>query len=296
MGTLIENLRKGSVPPELDRIAEEERIAVDKLAGGVVAGQIVAPRNTLHQGVKPVGIGTGLRTKVNANIGTSVPCSDMDEELAKLDVAVKAGADAVMDLSTGGDLDLIRRKIVESSPVPLGTVPIYRAAAKAKEERGSVVEMTDDDLFKAIEVQANDGVDFMTIHSGVTWQAIEILRQVGRVADIVSRGGALIIGWMIHNQKENPLYEQFDRLLEIARRFDVTLSLGDGLRPGCLADASDGAQFQELITLGKLAKRAREADVQVMIEGPGHMPLDQIKANVLLEKEICDGAPFYLLG
>jgi phosphomethylpyrimidine synthase len=201
-----------------------------------------------------------------------------------------------MDLSTGGDIAAIRRAITSSSPLPLGTVPIYQAGIEAVASSGAIVKMNVDGLFATIEGHARDGVDFMTVHCGVTQSAIARLRQQGRVADVVSRGGALLIGWMLHNERENPLYEYYDRLLEIARRFDVTLSLGDGMRPGCLADATDRAQLEELLTLGELVERARQAGVQVMVEGPGHLPLNQIEANVQLEKTICKGAPFYVLG
>jgi phosphomethylpyrimidine synthase len=211
-------------------------------------------------------------------------------------VATSSGADTVMDLSTGGDISAIRRAIIASSSVPIGTVPIYQAGIEAVTSRGAIVKMTVDDLFSSIEEHAKDGVDFVTVHCGVTQSAVEQLKEQGRVADVVSRGGAFLIGWMLHNERENPLYEYFDRLLEIAREFDVTLSLGDGMRPGCLADATDRPQIEELLAIGELVSRAKKGGVQVMVEGPGHLPLNQIEANVQLEKSVCKGAPFYVLG
>ncbi|MHB8840231.1 MAG: phosphomethylpyrimidine synthase ThiC [Candidatus Aquicultor sp.] len=296
MSTIIERLKKGQPVAEIDAVAIEENLPPSEVAAGILDGSIVIPKNVNRHNMRAMGVGKGLRTKVNANIGTSDEYPLLDEELHKLEVAEKAGADAVMDLSTGGPLVEIRTQILAKSVLPLGTVPIYQAAVLAKESYGSIVDMTPDDVFRVIETQAKEGVDFMTVHAGITWKTLNALQQQGRVTDIVSRGGAFTVGWMIHNDKENPLYEQYDRLLEIAREHDVTLSLGDGLRPGCLADASDRAQFQELLVLGELVDRARKADVQVMVEGPGHMPFDQIAANMRLEKEICNGAPFYVLG
>jgi phosphomethylpyrimidine synthase len=256
----------------------------------------VLPANINHKGLKPMAVGKGLSTKVNANIGTSEAFNDLAVELAKLDMAIDAGAHSIMDLSTGGNIDDIRRAILNRCPVMLGTVPIYQTAVETLRSGKTIVDMEVDYIFDVIEKQAQDGVDFMTVHCGVTMESIEHLRKEGRLADIVSRGGSFITGWMLHNDKQNPLYEHFDRLLDIALRYDVTLSLGDGLRPGCLADATDRAQISELVILGELAQRAYEAGVQVMIEGPGHMPLDQITANIQLEKRLCHGAPFYVLG
>jgi phosphomethylpyrimidine synthase len=213
-----------------------------------------------------------------------------------VDVALEYGTDTIMDLSTGGDLKTIRRRILDRAPVPLGTVPIYQAAIEAIDRRGSVVALTVDDLFATIEDQAREGVDFMTVHCGLTVRAIERMKSQGRVADIVSRGGAFHLAWSLHNGKENPLYEHFDRLLELARAYDFTLSLGDGLRPGSILDATDRPQIEELLTLGELVKRAWAAGVQVMVEGPGHIPLDQVEMNIKLEKQVCHGAPFYVLG
>jgi len=280
----------------LKKVAAAEGIAVETLAELVASGFAVIPFNPGHSPARPVGIGKGLRTKVNVNIGTSRDFPLLANELRKVKISLAHGADALMDLSTGGDLRKIRRAILARTPVPLGTVPIYQAAVKAIDRGGTIIDITEDDLFEAIESQAREGVDFMTVHCGLTLKAIDRLKQQGRVADVVSRGGAFHLAWMLHNGKENPFYARFDRLLEMARRFDVTLSLGDGLRPGSILDATDRPQIEELLTLGELVKRAREAGVQVMVEGPGHVPLDQVEMNVRLEKRVCHGAPFYVLG
>jgi phosphomethylpyrimidine synthase len=277
-------------------VASEEGVDPDLVRQGVSDGLIVIPANVRHSHVTPCGIGKGLRTKVNANIGTSSDYGDIKTEMDKLEAAASARADTVMDLSTGGDIGAIRRAIIAATSLPLGTVPLYQAGIEAIDRWGSIVAMPTDHLFAAIQEQAEDGVDFMTVHCGVTLRAVDRLRKGPRTTDVVSRGGAFIIGWMLHNDLENPLYEYFDRLLEIALEYDVTLSLGDGLRPGSLADASDRAQMEELLTIGELVERSRAAGVQVMVEGPGHMPLDQISANVQLEKVVCKGAPFYVLG
>ena len=280
----------------LTKVAAAEGIPVEILAGLVARGLVVIPFNPNHSPARPAGIGKGLRTKVNVNLGTSRDFPLLADELRKVKISLKYGADALMDLSTGGDLRKIRRRILDRTPGPLGTVPIYPAAVKAIDRGATIVDITEDDLFEAIESQAREGVDFMTVHCGLTLKAIDRLKQQGRVADVVSRGGAFHLAWMLHNGKENPFYARFDRLLEIARRFDVTLSLGDGLRPGSILDATDRPQIEELLTLGELVKRAREAGVQVMVEGPGHVPLDQVEMNVRLEKRVCHGAPFYVLG
>jgi phosphomethylpyrimidine synthase len=294
--TQLELARKGTISPQMSLVAKKEEVEAEFVRRGVAEGTIVIPANVNHKNLVPYGIGQGLKTKVNANIGTSSDFGNLDTELEKLKVAIDCGADTVMDLSTGGDISAIRRAIIGSSPLPIGTVPIYQAGIEAIARHGAIVKMTVDELFSTIEEHARDGVDFMTVHCGVTQATIARLREQGRVADVVSRGGAFSIGWMLHNEQENPLYEYYDRLLEIAHEFDVTLSLGDGMRPGCLADATDRAQVAELITLGELVPRAQQAGVQVMIEGPGHLPLNQIEANVQLEKAICQGAPFYVLG
>lgn len=294
--TQLEAARTGQVTWAMEQVAAKEGVRVENLMAEIAAGRVVIPANKNHRNLKPCGIGKGLKTKVNANLGTSTAYPDIEQELAKLKVALESGADAVMDLSTGGDINECRRQVITHSPAIVGTVPIYQAIVAAQEKYGALVKMTADELFEVIEMQAADGVDFITVHCGVTLEVVDRLRREGRLTDIVSRGGSFLTGWMLHNGQENPLYTQFDRLLDIARRYDVTLSLGDGLRPGCLADATDRAQIQELIILGELVDRAREAGVQAMVEGPGHVPLNQVQANILLEKRLCHEAPFYVLG
>ena len=294
--TQLEMAREGKITPQMALVAKNEGVEAEVIRQRVAEGTIVIPANIRHENLLPCGIGQGLKTKVNANIGTSSDFGDMDTELEKLQIAAESGADTVMDLSTGGDISAIRRDIIAASTLPIGTVPVYQAGIEAIAHHGAIVKMTIDELFAAIEEHARDGVDFMTVHCGVTRAAIDRLRRQGRVADVVSRGGAFHIGWMLHNDRENPLYENYDRLLEIAREFDVTLSLGDGMRPGCLADATDPAQLEELLAIGELVTRARKAGVQAMVEGPGHLPLNHIEANVKLEKAVCRGAPFYVLG
>jgi phosphomethylpyrimidine synthase len=295
--TQIEYANKNKLTEEMRIVAEREGIRPEAIMQGVADGSVVIVKNCKRKkSILPVGIGKNLRTKVNANIGTSGDLADIPLELKKLEVAVEAGADTVMDLSTGGIVDESRRAIIEHSPVPVGTVPIYQAALEAVRKGKSFVEMTADELFDCIVKHAEDGVDFMTVHCGITLYALDILKKNPRVMGVVSRGGTLMMEWMLYNGKENPLYEHFDRLIEIAREYDVVLSLGDALRPGAIQDASDAPQITELYTLGELTLRARKAGVQVMIEGPGHMPIDQIQANVMLEKKICHGAPFYVLG
>jgi phosphomethylpyrimidine synthase len=280
----------------MEMVAKTEGIEVEVVRERLAEGTVVIPANVNHVKLVPCGVGKGLSTKVNANIGTSSDFGDVSTELEKLRVAVEAGADSVMDLSTGGDIPAIRRAIIAASTRPIGTVPVYQAGITAIEKHGAIVKMTVDDIFEAIEENARDGVDFITVHCGVTQSAIARLKEQGRVTDVVSRGGAFMVGWMLHNERENPLYEYYNRLLEIARQHDVTLSLGDGMRPGCLADATDRTQVEELLTLGELVQRAQDAGVQVMVEGPGHIPLDQIETNIRLQKAVCRGAPFYVLG
>lgn len=294
--TLLEKLRAGLVPPMLEELAAEEVMDAGDLVSAMISGTAVVPCNNARSMRKPCVIGAGSRVKVNANIGTSVDYTGVEEELAKLRAAVEAGADTVMDLSTGGPIDYVRTSVVDASPVPVGSVPIYQAAVRAQEERGGIVEMSAEDIFRAIEDHCASGVDFITVHCGVTTGVLEALRNNPRVADIVSRGGAFLAGWILHHGEENPLYTGFDRLLDIARRYEVTLSLGDGLRPGCIEDATDAAQVAELVVLGELVKRCREAGVQCMVEGPGHVPLHQVEANVSMAKGITRGAPFYVLG
>jgi phosphomethylpyrimidine synthase len=287
--TQLEMARKGIISPQMLLVAEQEKLDAEFIRLGIVEGNIVIPANVKHKKFTPFGIGKGLRTKVNANLGTSSDYGNIETELEKLRVAIDCGADTVMDLSTGGDIAAVRRAIIKASAVPIGTVPIYQASIRAIKEYGAIVKMS-------VEEHARDGVDFVTVHCGVTRSAIARLKEQGRVTDVVSRGGAFMVGWILHNECENPLYEYYDRLLEIAREYDVTLSLGDGMRPGCLADATDCAQIEELLVLGGLVERAWKAGVQVMVEGPGHVPLNQIEANVKLQKAICKGAPFYVLG
>jgi phosphomethylpyrimidine synthase len=288
--------QKGITTKEMERVAKEEEVSLEWLREEIASGRIVIPVNPHHQGVRSIGIGGGLRIKVNTNIGTSSDHIDLEEEVRKLEVSIRAGTDTVMDLSTGGDIEAIRKEILSRSPIPVGTVPIYQAASEAVKKRKALVNMRADDLFEVIERQAEEGVDFMTVHCGVTRSSMERLRRAPRVLGVVSRGGSFLIEWMICNDRENPLYEDYDRLLKICKQHDVTLSLGDGLRPGCLADATDRPQVEEMIILGELTERAWAEGVQVMIEGPGHVPLDQIEANILLEKRLCKGAPFYVLG
>jgi phosphomethylpyrimidine synthase len=294
--TQLQMARQGVASPQMKLAAEREGVDVEVIRQGLADGTIAVPANPRHRNLQPCGIGKGLSTKVNANVGTSSDHTSLETELEKARVVMDYKADAIMDLSTGGDINAVRRAILASCPLPLGTVPIYQAAIQAVEKRGAIVNMTADDIFNVIEEQAHDGVDFMTVHCGVTQRSIDHLRQQGRLTNIVSRGGAFLLGWILRNEHENPLYEQYDRLLAIALRYDITLSLGDGMRPGSLSDATDRCQIQELLTLGELVDRAWKAGVQVMVEGPGHIPLDQVVANVQLEKRICRGAPFYVLG
>jgi phosphomethylpyrimidine synthase len=294
--TQLEMAQKGIISSQMQAVAQQEQLEPEFIRKGIAEGNIVIPANINHKNLKLFGIGKGLRTKVNANFGTSSDYGTIETELEKLHAAIDSGADTVMDLSTGSNLVDVRKAILATSPVPVGTVPIYQAGIQAIEQHSAIVKMTVDDIFSVIEEHARDGVDFITVHCGVTRSAIAALKEQGRVTDVVSRGGAFMIGWMLHNECENPLFENYDRLLEIAREYDVTLSLGDGMRPGCLADATDRAQVEELIVLGGLVERAWKAGVQVMVEGPGHVPLNQIEANVKLQKSICKGAPFYVLG
>lgn len=294
--TQLEKARKGLITEEMKICAAVENVEPEYIRQGLVEGTIVVIRNVKHTAIKPLAIGKGLRTKVNANIGTSKDHADLNLELEKLKIAVSAGADAVMDLSTGGNLAEIRKAVMKKSPVAIGTVPIYQAAVKMLSEKKAISEMTADDMFAVIEENGKDCVDFITVHCGVTKGSVATVEGQGRVLGIVSRGGSMTANWMHCNNRENPLYEEYDRLLEIAHRYDMVLSLGDGLRPGAIEDATDQGQLQELIILGELAARARAAGVQVMIEGPGHVPLTEIEANIKLQKKLCQGAPFYVLG
>ncbi len=283
------------VPVEMKGVADAEGVEPETLAKLLRKGHVVIPLNQRHKGVVPKAIGANMSVKVNANIGTSKDLMDVGLELEKVRVATEYGADTVMDLSTGGDISQIRKDVLNSCKLPVGTVPIYEAVCLSA-TKGGPLSMTDDDLFKVIEDHAKDGIDFMTVHCGITTKTVRSLKRSKRVTGIVSRGGAMLAAWMEETGEENPLYKDFDHLLDLARDYGFTLSLGDGLRPGSIADATDAPQVHELIVLGELVMRAREAGVQTMVEGPGHVPLDQIEANVRLEKAVCDGAPFYVLG
>ena len=286
--TQREEALKGNITEAMAQVAKAEGLSQEEIRVGLAQGVISIPYNPLHKNCKPVGIGKGLKVKVNANIGSSADYPDIQEELKKLDAALDAKTDVVMDLSTGGDINAIRRAVLSKCPVPLGTVPIYQAMVEKK--------MTVEGMFEVVEEQAQEGVDFMTIHCGVTFETIGRLKKQPRLMEVVSRGGAMMMKWILENKEENPFYKYYDRLLEIARKYDVTLSLGDGMRPGSIVDAGDQAQVQELVILGDLTKRAWEAGVQVIIEGPGHVPFDQIESQIKMQKEICKGAPFYVLG
>jgi len=295
--TQLEYARRGLITEQMQTAAAAEGVAPEFIRDGLAAGTIVICHNIKHANGTPLPVGTGLRTKINANIGSSSDDTDMQKELEKARIAVKYGADAIMDLSTGGPVDEIRRAVVAETNACVGSVPLYQAALDAvRVKKKAIVDMTVDDIFAGIVKHAEDGVDFITVHCGVTRSTVDRMRNEGRLMDVVSRGGAFTIEWMAYNRQENPLFEHFDKLLEITKEYDMTLSLGDGFRPGCLADATDRAQIQELIILGELTQRAQEAGVQVMIEGPGHVPLHQIQANILLQKRLCHGAPFYVLG
>lgn len=294
--TQLTEAQKGVITPAMKKVAASEKRSPEYIAQHIASGEIVIPFNVNHKNNQATGVGKGLSTKVNANLGTSTDKSDATQEMEKARAAIQAGAHALMDLSTGGDLNQMRQKLLHEFGQPLGTVPIYEAAVRAKRQGIKITEISVSAMFDVVKQQAEQGVDFMTIHAGLNLSSLEQLKAQGRVTDIVSRGGAMMGSWMLANQAENPYFEKFDLLLELCLEHDVTLSLGDGLRPGCLADATDRAQIQELIHLGELTKRARAAGVQVMIEGPGHMALDQIQANMLLEKKLCEGAPFYVLG
>lgn len=293
--TQIQNAKDGIVTPEMIIVANKEMVDVEWLRNEIALGRIVIPKNINHN-FTVRGIGKGLSTKINANIGTSEKHCSFPEEIEKMHTAIKYGADAIMDLSTGGDLRGILQKIIAESSVMVGTVPIYSVATRLLASGCKISNLDPEDLFDEIEFQAKIGVDFMTLHCGVTKYSLSFLDNDERVCGIVSRGGALLKRWITENNMENPLYEQYDRVLDICKKYDVTISLGDGLRPGCGADATDRGQIAELLILGELVDRARKHGVQVMVEGPGHMPLDQIETNMRLMKRLCHEAPFYVLG
>ena len=295
--TQLEYARRGLITEKMKQSASAEGVSPEFIRDGIAAGNIVICHNIKHLNGTPLPVGAGLRTKVNANIGSSSDDTDMQKELEKARVAVKYGADALMDLSTGGPVDEIRRAIIAETSACIGSVPLYQAALDAvRVKKKAIVDMSMDDIFAGIVKHAEDGVDFITVHCGVTLGTLERMKNEGRLMDVVSRGGAFTIEWMRYNNRENPLFEHFDKLLEITKEYDMTLSLGDGFRPGCLADATDRAQIHELILLGELTQRSQASGVQVMIEGPGHVPLNQIQTNIQLQKRLCHGAPFYVLG
>jgi phosphomethylpyrimidine synthase len=285
----------GRKPAWLAKVAAREHVSPDQLAKDFAAGRVVALCSR-HRRIIPLAVGKGVTVKVNANIGTSPDASDLANELAKLKAAVAAGADTVMDLSVGGDVDEVRRAIIAESPIPVGTVPVYQTALDARRRGKSFLAASAKEILAGVEKHLRDGVDFITVHCGITRQNVETLNDARRVCGVVSRGGSMTIEWMRRNRRENPLYEHFDELLAMAREHGCALSIGDGLRPGAVADATDAAPVAELMTIGELVTRARAAGVQAMVEGPGHVPLDQVEANVKLEKTVCNGAPFYLLG
>ena len=291
MATQFQTARTGTISDEVKFVAQAETIDAELIRDELAAGRLVIPANKLHlkTNLKPIGIGRALTTKVNANIGTSSVSSSIKAEIKKMEAALSAGADTIMDLSTGGNLDDIRRKLLARCPVPFGTVPIYQVI----EGRG-VEEIDEKVILEVIKKQAKQGVDFFTIHAGVLKEHLPLLEK--RVAGIVSRGGALLAKWMLYHNRQNPLYEMFDDLCDIMAEFDICFSLGDGLRPGCIADATDQAQIAELKTIGELTQKAQQKGCQVMVEGPGHVPFDQIQYNMEIEQQICHGAPFYVLG
>lgn len=294
--TQLQKARRQETTPEMERVAAKEGLLTVEVRHQIAEGKVVIPANVNHKNLEPMGIGEGMTTKINANIGTSLDFPDQAREIEKMETAVRYGAHTIMDLSTGGKVDEIRRQILSRCSVPLGTVPIYQVATETIAKRKAIVDMNIDDILDVIRRQAEDGVDFMTIHAGLTLHAVERIKKQNRLMGVVSRGGSFLTAWIMKNQKENPFYEHFDKILDIAEEYDVTMSLGDALRPGSLYDATDRPQIDELIILGELVDRCRERGVQVMVEGPGHVPLDQIVTNVKLEKRLAHGAPFYVLG
>lgn len=291
--TQMDAARKGILTKELLAVAKKEQLEPEKLVKLVAAGQVVIPANKCHTCLDPNGIGSALRTKINVNLGTSRDLNDLDMELQKVNDAVAMGAESIMDLSSFGDTQKFRRKLTAECPAIIGTVPIYDAVVYYHKP---LREITSEEWLQIAEMHAKDGVDFLTIHVGINKNTAERFKKMKRLTNIVSRGGSIIFAWMEMTGQENPFYEHFDRLLDICQEYDVTLSLGDACRPGCLEDATDVSQLEELLTLGELTRRAWEKNVQVMIEGPGHMPLDQIAANMKIQQSVCKGAPFYVLG
>lgn len=291
--TQMEAARKGIVTPELQVVAEKENRRVEELLPLVAEGKIVIPANINHKCLEANGVGSMLKTKINVNLGISRDCKDYDIEMKKVMQAVELGAESIMDLSSHGDTTIFRRKLCTECPAMIGTVPIYDSVIHFKRD---LKELTAKDFLDVIRLHGEDGVDFVTLHCGITRKTIEQIRNGGRKMNIVSRGGSLVFAWMSMTGEENPFYEYYDEILEICREYDMTISLGDACRPGCLADATDGVQIEELIKLGELTERAWKRDVQIMVEGPGHVPMDQIAANMKIQQTICKGAPFYVLG
>ncbi len=281
---------------DIQKVAQEEALDSAFVRKGVEDGTVVILKNRLHQWAKPVGVGKGLRTKINVNLGTSPDKVDFDLELKKLKLSMKLEADTVMDLSTGGEIRDLRVAILKESKIPVGTVPIYETACRLAKNGKTILEMTRESLFSVIQDHLESGVDFLTVHCGLTRRAMPIIDQKKRTTGIVSRGGSFLYKWMKHHNKENPLYEDYDDLLDMVKEYNATLSLGDGLRPGSIADSTDRTQVEELLILGELVDRAKDRGVQAMVEGPGHIPIHEIEANVLLEKKLCHQAPFYVLG
>ncbi|MBD3228139.1 MAG: phosphomethylpyrimidine synthase ThiC [Candidatus Lokiarchaeota archaeon] len=292
----MKSAKNHMITEEIKEVADKERIDVNKLVKRIKKGTVIITRNLVRENVKPIGIGEGLDIKVNANIGTSADVCDIGKEIEKARIAARFGADTVMDLSTGDNIKETREAVLNSIDIPIGTVPIYEAAIKAIDNNKAIVEMSEDEMFNIIKEHADSGVDFMTIHCGVTRGIVENLKDHPRKLGMVSRGGTFLAAWIIHNEKENPYYKNFDYLLELASEYDFSISLGDGLRPGTIFDSSDWAQFQELLEISRLVKKAREKNIQVMVEGPGHLKLDQIDYNMKIQKSVCEGAPFYVLG
>lgn len=291
--TQMEAAKKGIITPEMEVVAKKENIQAGQLMKLVACGQVAIPCNINHTSISPEGIGTGLKTKINVNLGISGDCKNYDVEMQKVDMAIKFGAEAIMDLSNYGKTNTFRTQLIEKSPAMIGTVPMYDAIGYLDKD---LLEITAQDFLKVVRAHAEEGVDFMTIHAGINKRAVEAFRREGRKMNIVSRGGSLLFAWMAMTGNENPFYEYYDEVLEILREYDVTISLGDALRPGCIDDSTDAGQISELIELGNLTKRAWEKDVQVMVEGPGHMAMDEIAANMKFQKRICHNAPFYVLG
>ncbi len=291
--TQMEAAKKGIITKEMRIVAEKEYLDPEQIREKVALGQVAIPCNVRHTSISPEGIGSGLRTKINVNLGISGDCRDYTQEFEKVKIALRYGAEAIMDLSNYGKTNTFRQQLIEMSPAMIGTVPMYDAIGYLEKD---LLEITAEDFLKVVEAHAKEGVDFMTIHAGINRRCVEAFKRQKRKMNIVSRGGSLLFAWMEMTGNENPFYEHYDQVLEILREYDVTISLGDALRPGCIDDSSDAGQISELIELGNLTKRAWEKDVQVMVEGPGHMAMNEIAANMQMEKRLCHGAPFYVLG